>query len=140
MRGIAITAVVMLAGAAQAMVPVPECTASGAEAKAGVTDYSTAWHGGGFVLYQVWSDRARLYLDDCVNARRLVMTPPKSRDTARAIDNEQAVYLAVRSALDATEAYTMAQIGAVARKAGARTALAAARYESCACDLYGSQI
>jgi hypothetical protein len=130
---------ILVAGQAQALTPIPECVPDGAERAAGVSEYSVSWHGNGFALYSQWSDDYQLVLDDCEGQRRLLMTAPKLgnvNDTAIAQD---LMFNAVFAALESRQRYTMGQIQAIARKAGAKTTLGAAGYVSCACERWGNE-
>jgi hypothetical protein len=132
----------LTAGQAQALTPLPECSATGDERAAGIGEYSTRWHGNGFVLYPSWFEGTgdyRLILDDCNNQRRLVMTSVKLDDPNANADAERKMDEAVTAAMESKQRYTMGQIQAIAREAGAKTKLGKATYISCACDRYGDK-
>lgn len=132
----------LAAGQAHALEPLPECTTSGAERAAGVNDYSTRWHGNGFVLYPSWFEGTgdyRLILDDCKRQRRLVITSVKLDDPNANADAERKMDDAVTAAVESQQRYTMGQIQAIAREAGAKTMLGRATYVSCGCERYGNE-
>jgi hypothetical protein len=132
----------LMTGQAQALTPLPECSATGAERAAGIGEYSTRWHGNGFVLYPSWVSETgeyRLILDDCKGQRRLVMTSVKLDDPNANADAERRMDDAVQTALASKQRYTMGQIQAIAREARAKTQLAKAAYQSCACDRWGDE-
>jgi hypothetical protein len=133
---------ILMAGQAQALTPLPECSATGAERAAGIGEYSTRWHGNGFVLYPSWvaeTGEYRLILDDCKGQRRLVMTSVKLDDPTANADAERKMDDAVMAALESKQRYGMGQIQAIARQAGAKTKPGKATYVSCACDRYGDE-
>jgi hypothetical protein len=132
----------LMTGQAQALTPLPECSATGAERAAGIGEYSTRWHGNGFVLYPNWvadSGDYQLILDDCKGQRRLVMTSVKLDDPNANADAERKMDDAVQAALDSKQRYSMGQIQAIAREAGAKAKLGKATWQSCACDRYGDK-
>jgi hypothetical protein len=126
-------------GQALALTPIPECTPVGAERDAGVGEYTVAWHGGGFVLYASWDAQYRLFLDDCKGQRRLEMQSAKKTDPTDNAMAQDALYSAVSAALESKQRYTMRQIQAIAREAGAKTRMGKADYVSCGCDRYGGE-
>jgi hypothetical protein len=133
---------ILMTGQAQALTPLPECSPAGAERAAGIGEYSTRWHGNGFALYPSWVSETgeyRLILDDCKGQRRLVMTSVKLDDPNANADAERKMDDAVQAALESKQRYTMGQIQAIAREAGAKTKLGRATYQSCACDRYGDE-
>ncbi|MCU0829769.1 MAG: hypothetical protein MUE52_20915 [Tabrizicola sp.] len=130
------------AGQAMALTPLPECVPEGAERAAGIGEYSTRWHGNGFVLYPSWAadtGEYRLILDDCKGERRLVMTSVKLDDPNANADAERKLDEAVQAALVSKQRYSMGQVQAIARDAGAKTKLGKATYVSCGCDRYGDE-
>lgn len=132
----------LITGQAQALTPLPECSATGAERAAGIGEYSTRWHGNGFVLYPSWVSETgeyRLILDDCRGQRRLMMTSVKLDDPNANADAERKMDDAVTAALESKQRYGIGQIQAIARQAGAKTKLGKATYVSCACDRYGDK-
>jgi hypothetical protein len=133
---------ILMTGQAQALTPLPECISTGAERAAGIGEYSTRWHGNGFALYPHWVSETgeyRLILDDCKGQRRLVMTSVRLDDPNANADAERKMDEAVQAALDSKQRYSMGQIQAIARQAGAKTRLGKATYQSCACDRYGDE-
>jgi hypothetical protein len=133
---------ILMAGQAQALTPLPECSATEAERAAGIGEYSIRWHGNGFVLYPNWvadTGDYQLILDDCNGLRRLVMTSVKLDDPNANADAERKMDDAVQAALDSKQRYKLGQILAIAREAGAKTKLGRATYVSCACDRYGNE-
>jgi hypothetical protein len=133
---------ILVAGQAMALTPLPECMPEGAERAAGIGEYSTRWHGNGFVLYPNWVSETgeyRLILDDCKGQRRLIMTSVKLDDPNANADAERKMDDAVQGAVESKQRYTMRQIQAIAREAGAKTKLGTATYVSCGCDRYGDK-
>jgi hypothetical protein len=140
-RGLAMVGL-MMTGQAQALTPLPECSATGAERAAGIGEYSTRWHGNGFVLYPNWvadSGDYQLILDNCQGQRRLIMTSVRLDDPNANADAERRMDDEVMAALESKQRYTMGQIAAFAREAGAKIKLGKASYVSCACVLYGDK-
>jgi hypothetical protein len=132
---------VLAAAQAQALTPLPQCSATGAERAAGIGEYSTRWHGNGFVLYPSWESGTgeyRLILDDCNGQRRLVMTSVKRDDPDANAEAERRMDDAVMAALESKQRYRMGQIQAIARDAGAKTKVGRAGYVSCGCTLFGA--
>jgi hypothetical protein len=129
----------LVAGQAQALTPIPECVPEGPERAAGVSEYTVSWHGNGFVFYTSWDEDYRLILDDCKGQRRLVMTAPKRGDVNDRAIAQDAMYAAVSAALESKQRYTLRQIQAIAREAGAKTRVDRAGYVSCGCDRYGDE-
>lgn len=126
-------------GQAAALTPLPECTPEGAERAAGIYDYSVQWHGGGFVLYPAWDEEYRLILDDCKGQRRLIMQSVKLADPNDNAMAQTVLFDAVIGALESRQRYTMGQIQAIAREAGAKTRMGKAPYVSCGCDRWGDE-
>ena len=125
------------AAQAQAFSPEAECMPDGAERAAGVSEYDVRWSGNGFVLYSVFGDEFWLILDDCAGQRRLKMVVAK-KDTIRAdLAARDRLWDAVDAALESRQQYTMGQIQAIGRDAGAKTRLVKADYVSCGCERYG---
>jgi hypothetical protein len=132
----------LMTGQAQALTPLPECSATGAERAAGIGEYSTRWHGNGFVLYPNWvadTGDYQLILDDCNGHRRLVMTSVKLDDPNANADAERKMDDAVQVAMESKQRYSMGQIQAIAREAGAKTKMGRATYVSCGCGLWGDK-
>jgi hypothetical protein len=129
----------LAAGRVQALTPLPECTPDGDERAAGIGDYSVQWHGAGFALYPAWDEDYRLILDDCKGQRRLVMQSVRKDDPNDNAMAQMAMSDAVLAALESNQRYTMGQIQAIARQAGAKTRMGKAEYVSCACDRYGDE-
>ena len=121
-----------LCGPVGAEVYMPECS------DAGVGVYDVAWHGGGFVFYAAgrYDDgETLLFVEDCPGQRRLTMRIVEAGDLDR--PRGGALFDAVDRAVRSKQGYTMGQIQAIGRDAGARTKLGAADDVSCACRLYG---
>ena len=132
MKPVALIAAVGLAGQAGAEVYMPECS------DAGVGVYDVAWHGGGFVFYAGGSyddGETLVVVEDCPGQRRLTMRIVEAGDLDR--PKGGALFDAVDRAVRSKQGYTMGQIQAIGRDAGARTKLGAAADVSCACRLYG---
>jgi len=129
----------LCAGPAQAFSPAAECLPEGAERQAGVHEYDVHWHGGGFVFYVTWHEGAGLFLDDCKGQRRLVMRSAEGDGPYATYEAQRALMDVVLASLESKQRYTMGQISAVAREAGAKTKMGKADYVSCGCDLYGNK-
>lgn len=133
----------LCADLAFAMVPLPECMGSNlAPEEAEYIEYSPAWAQGGFVYYQLTSrasDRTTFVLDDCTGGRRLTMQPAgwSAPDFETRSAGQVRLHDTIATALESAKGYSMEQIRALARGAGARASLAAAKYESCACKVRG---
>lgn len=127
-------AVLAAGGPAAAELPPQECH------DAGFGGYDVLWHDGGFVLYpgRYSHDDYRLVLEDCAGNRALTIVraydKPALQDNW---DDSEALHAAIDAALTSKRAYTMAQIGDIARKHGAKATIGAMGYESCACEKYG---
>jgi hypothetical protein len=129
----AIIALLASAMSAGAEVYMPEC------GDPGVGVYDVAWHGGGYVFFaggQYDAGETLLVLDDCPKQRRLTM---QIFDDDK-IDKPRggALFDAVDKAVRSQQSYTMRQIEAIARKAGAKTVFGPASFTSCACEKYGA--
>ena len=132
-QALAIIATLGLAGSAGAEVYMPECS------DPGVGVYDVAWHQGGFVFYgggQYDEGETMLVVDDCPRQLRLTMQIFEKGDIDR--PKGGALFEAVDAAVRSKQRYTMGQIEAIARAAGARTKRGAATYVSCACEKYGA--
>jgi hypothetical protein len=111
---------------------MPECS------DAGVGVYDVAWHGGGFVFYAgaaMTTARPAGLSRIAPGQRRLTMRIVEAGDLDR--PRGGALFDAVDRAVRSKQGYTMGQIQAIGRDAGARTKLGAADDVSCACRLYG---
>lgn len=132
MKLAALIAALGLAGQAGAEVYMPECS----DADVGV--YDVAWHADGFVFYGGGSyddGETLLVLEDCPRQRRLTMRIVETDDVDR--PKGARLFETVERAVRSPQGYTMGQIEAMARQAGARTKLGAATQVSCACRKYG---
>jgi hypothetical protein len=112
---------------------MPECS------DPGVGVYDVAWHGGGYVFFaggRYDDGETLLVLDDCAKQRRLTMQVFDDVNTDR--PKGAALFDTVDRAVRSKQAYTMRQIEAIARKAGAKTVLGAASFRSCGCEKYGA--
>jgi hypothetical protein len=131
---IAITTTLGLGASAGAEVYMPEC------GDPGVGVYDVAWHEGGFVFYaggRYDDGETLLVVDDCPRQRRLTMQIFDKDNIDR--PKGSALFDAVDAAVRSKQRYTMGQIEAIARAAGARTTRGAAAYVSCACEKYGAE-
>lgn len=101
--------------------------------------YDVVWHQGGFVFYgggRYDDGETLLVIDDCPRQRRLTMQVFDKGD----IDGPKgsALFDAVDAAVRSKQRYTLGQIQAIAKAAGARTTLGKAASVSCACEKYGA--
>jgi hypothetical protein len=134
MRALAIMAV-LAAGQAAAELPPQECHDEG------VGGYDIIWHNGGFVLYpgRYTHEDYRLTLEDCPGDRALqIVLLYQGDDLVEKWDRDEVLIAAVEKALQSQQRYTLGQIAAIARDAGARTKITTLPYESCACATYGT--
>lgn len=131
-QALAITSALALAAPAGAEdVYMPEC----GDPDIGL--YDVAWHQGGFVFYGAGRHDAGetlLVIEDCPRQRRLTMQVFDKGNTSKGAALFDTVDAAVRS----KRRYTMGQIQAIAREAGAKTKLGQATSVSCACFKYGA--
>lgn len=133
MKPAALIAALVLAGQAGAeSVYMPEC----GDADVGL--YDVTWHADGFVFYgggRYDDGETLLVLEDCPRQRRLTMRIVEKGDIDR--PKGEKLFETVEKAVTSRQAYTMGQIEAMARQAGASTKLGAATHVSCACEKYG---
>lgn len=111
---------------------MPECS----DPDVGV--YDVAWHRDGFVFYgggRYDDGETLLVLEDCKGQRRLTMRIVEKDSFDR--PEGSALFDAVDKAVRSKQRYTMRQIEAIGKAAGARTRLGAADSVSCACAKYG---
>ncbi len=132
MKPAALIVALGLAGQAGAEVYMPECS----DADVGV--YDVTWHADGFVFYgggRYDAGETLLVLEDCPRAQRLTMQIVETDDIDR--PKGAKLFETVEKAVMSRQAYSMGQIEAMARQAGARTKQGAATDVSCACRKYG---